>query len=110
MKALAAIIFCLATAADAAEPNAEYGGFLFQQYCTACHGLEARGNGTMHSILAVPAPDLTRLSAENDGVFPLFRVLRQMDGRDPLLAHGGEMPLYGHLFDFPDVLLVLPLP
>ncbi|WJY20678.1 hypothetical protein QTA57_12670 [Fontisubflavum oceani] len=41
----------------------------------------------------------------DDGAFPTFRVTQQIDGRDPLLAHGGDMPLFGGFFegDGPDV-------
>ena len=56
----------------------------------------------MEEILTVKPADLTQLSASNGGIFPTFRVVRQIDGRDPLLAHGGAMPLFGEVFDFPD--------
>ncbi len=86
----------------AAEPDPEFGAQLFQDICAACHGAEAKGGGPMSKLLTVEPPDLTKLAAENGGEFPTFRVVRQIDGRDPLLAHGGEMPLFGQLFDFPD--------
>lgn len=60
------------------------------------------GDGPMAKVLNVSPPDLTLLAELNGGTFPMFRVVRQIDGRDPLLAHGGDMPLFGHLFDFPD--------
>ena len=53
----------------------------------------------MAEILAIPTPDLTRLAAENNGVFPLEAIARQIDGRDALLAHGGEMPIFGPFLD-----------
>lgn len=84
-----------------AHPDA--GARLFVSYCAACHGMEARGDGQMAPILTVLPPDLTQLAATNGGVFPTFRVVRQIDGRDPLLAHGGVMPLYGDFFMGDDV-------
>lgn len=33
------------------------------------------------------------------GVFPLDRVIRRIDGRDPLVSHGSEMPVYGDFFN-----------
>ena len=102
MKALALIALLLPLQALAAEPDPVTGAGMFAQFCAPCHGNEARGDGPMAKVLTVPAPDLTALSASNDGVFPVFRVVRQIDGRDPLLAHGGEMPLFGELFSFPD--------
>lgn len=78
------------------------GAGLYFSYCAACHGLEARGDGEMADILTILPPDLTRLSAENEGVFPMAGVVRQIDGRDPLLAHGGVMPLFGDFFEGED--------
>jgi len=79
------------------------GAGLYFSYCAACHGLEARGDGEMADILTVLPADLTRLSQANDGVFPVTDVVRQIDGRDPLLAHGGVMPLFGDFFQGDDV-------
>jgi mono/diheme cytochrome c family protein len=92
----------LGGAAWAAEPDANAGEWYFARYCGACHGMNAEGDGPMQEILTVRAPDLTQLSADNDGVFPVARVVAQIDGRDPMLAHGGEMPLFGDLFSFND--------
>lgn len=49
----------------------------------------------MAEMLAIETPDLTKLSARNGGSFPTEIVARQIDGRAPLLAHGGEMPIFG---------------
>lgn len=86
--------------ADAGDPVA--GREVFRGYCAVCHGMEATGDGPMADVLTAKPADLTSLAASNGGVFPVLRVVRQIDGRDPMLAHGGEMPLYGDLFDFPD--------
>ncbi len=79
------------------------GAGLYFSYCAACHGLEARGDGEMAGILTILPSDLTRLSEANDGAFPITDVVRQIDGRDPLMAHGGVMPLYGDFFEGDDV-------
>ncbi len=75
-----------------------FGGDLYASYCAACHGAEGRGDGPMAPVLMVAPADLTQLSASNGGVFPVVRVVQQIDGRDPMLAHGGEMPLFGDFF------------
>lgn len=105
MKRLALTLCLLASPALAAEPDAETGHGVFNALCVVCHGAEARGDGPMAQILTVMPADLTQLSASNGGVFPTFRVVRQIDGRDPLLAHGGEMPLFGEMFDVQDAAL-----
>ena len=49
----------------------------------------------MAEMLAIETPDLTELSKRNGGEFPTEAVARQIDGRTPVLAHGGEMPIFG---------------
>ena len=92
-------ILATAGAAFAQEPSVEDGRDLFLNHCARCHGTDATGTGPMAEILAIATPDLTRLAARNDGVFPLEAVARQIDGRDPVLAHGGEMPAFGPFLD-----------
>ncbi len=86
-------LLCLASAAFAQD--ADRGARTFRDHCATCHGLEATGDGPMSSILVVAPPDLTGLAAAEGGVFPLERVVRKIDGRDPIMAHGGPMPVFG---------------
>lgn len=91
-----ALAVALPTAAQA-EGSEEAGRAQFALNCATCHGLSARGNGPMAEILAISPPDLTGLS---DGpVFPLADVVRRIDGRDMLLAHGGPMPIFGYILE-----------
>lgn len=89
----------LAAPAAAQEPDVEAGRDLYMAQCWQCHGQDASGTGPMAEMLAITTPDLTRLSIRNGGEFPLEAVARQIDGRDRLLAHGGEMPIYGPFLD-----------
>lgn len=86
-------------AAPALAEDAEKGRETYWRYCSSCHGEDGDGTGPMRAVLTVQPKDLTVLSAENDGVFPLTRVIRRIDGRDPLVSHGSEMPVYGNFFD-----------
>jgi len=86
----------------AAAQDVEFGGLLFESFCSSCHGGDAKGQGQLAAFLAIHPPDLTRLAVENGGVFPVSRVVRQIDGRDPTLVHGGVMPFFGEYFDLPD--------
>jgi mono/diheme cytochrome c family protein len=86
------------TAVPALAGDAERGRETYWRYCSSCHGKEAEGHGPMRPVLMVPPADLTVLAGENGGVFPLARVIRRIDGRDPLMAHGSEMPVYGDFF------------
>ena len=83
--------------------NVVEGGGIFAAYCATCHGDAGRGDGRMGAVLTVLPPDLTGLAAANGGVFPVARVVAQIDGRNPLLAHGGTMPLFGDFFEGDDV-------
>ena len=83
----------------AADGDAATGAALYDRYCAACHGAQADGMGPMRAVLTVQPTDLTALAAANDGVFPMERVVKRIDGRDPLVAHGSQMPVYGDFFD-----------
>ena len=63
----------------------------------------------MAEIFAIEIPDLTSLALGNHGMFPAEAVARQIDGRAPVLAHGGEMPVFGPFFDS-DQSIALRLP
>ncbi len=95
------ILGLLATPAGAQETGHE----IYARYCVACHGTDGTGNGPMRRVLTLDPPDLTRLAAGNGGVFPRKRVIWRIDGRDPLLAHGNEMPVYGDLFAGRDLVI-----
>jgi len=74
----------------------------FLQYCSSCHGFDARGNGPVTPALRVPPPDLTRIAARRGGQFPLAELARLVDGREPIEAHGSrEMPVWGASFAEP---------
>lgn len=90
------LVFVFAPRGAAAEGRAAY-----LDHCAVCHGVDAEGDGPMASVLSVPPPDLTVLAAQNDGDFPIGVVLRHVDGREEVLAHGDPMPLFGMLLDGP---------
>ncbi len=72
------------------------------------HGPDACGTGPMAQMLAIKTPDLTGLQTRSDGVFPTFFVVVRIDGRNPLMAHGGEMPVFGEVFEAEDATLKTP--
>ena len=97
------LIMALGLAAPATAQDAAQGEALFGFYCATCHGNSATGNGPMSPSLVVAPVNLTRLAAENGGVFPTSRVIMRIDGRDPLISHGSMMPVYGDFFAGSDV-------
>ncbi len=97
-----ALVLAVAALPAWAEPDLAAGRQVYFTHCAGCHGAEARGDGALAELLTRPPADLTRLSRDNGGTFPVFRVVRQIDGCDPMLWHGGEMPTFGNLYAFPN--------
>ena len=93
----------LAGSAAAQEPGTEEqmvaGSSVYATYCTVCHGPGAKGDGPLANSLRFRPPDLTLLAKKNGGTFPKDRVLRTVDGRNPVKGHGGpDMPVWGDAF------------
>ncbi len=83
--------------------QAARGKVTYRVYCANCHGSDAKGTGSLASILKVAPTDLTQLAKKNDGRFDTEAVKRRIDGRDPMVAHGsGEMPVWGVSFQNPE--------
>ena len=78
------------------------GAQLFRIHCASCHGEDAKGAGPISAQLRNAAPDLTRFSARNGGMFPAERVRQMIEGRGPA-AHGDRsMPVWGDVFSRQD--------
>jgi mono/diheme cytochrome c family protein len=77
-----------------------HGETVYRVYCAVCHGDSGRGNGPMSTILKVPVPDLTALTARNSGTFPQQRVQKQLEADDSgTPGHGTRsMPIFGPAF------------
>jgi hypothetical protein len=91
--ALAALL-----AGPVAAQDVERGARLFQENCAVCHGAAARGDGPMAEVLVIAPPDLTMIAARYGGQFPRIGVAWMIDGRDTILSHGGDMPIFGRIF------------
>ncbi|MEM8580283.1 MAG: cytochrome c [Pseudomonadota bacterium] len=95
----AACVPILLAAAPCFAQDINAGRQVFRDYCVTCHGMEGRGDGPMTQVLTIQPPDITRLTQNNSGVFPTSRVVAQVDGRVPVLGHGGPMPIFGPVFE-----------
>lgn len=79
----------------------ELGRADFLNYCAACHGVGAKGDGTVAEYLTLTAPDLTQLRKMNAGSFPRERIQNVIDGRAEVKIHGArDMPVWGVWFKF----------
>lgn len=67
--------------------------------CAACHGVDGRGDGPIAELLTIDVPALTKLSAANEGAFPMLKVIHAIDGRQSIRGHGNPMPVWGQQFE-----------
>ena len=71
----------------------------FRRYCSACHGVEGRGDGPAAPALRPLPADLTRIAQRRGGRFPVAEIAAYIDGRTVVSAHGSrEMPIWGERF------------
>ena len=75
------------------------GAYAFRMHCAGCHGAEGKGDGPLADSLRFHPADLTLIARRHGGSFPTEKVVRIIDGRDPLKGHGGpDMPVWGDAF------------
>ena len=102
MKLTAAFLFVVAggllASSGSYAQDTEVGATLFAQSCSACHGAKGLGDGDMANVTTIKAPNLTLLSKNNDGVFPMLNVIHVIDGRTGQRGHGSVMPVWGQIF------------
>jgi mono/diheme cytochrome c family protein len=100
---IAAAVLLLAAAPTRAEvPEkvdalaAGRGEIVFSRFCATCHGTQGDGKGPLSGELRTSVPDLRLLAARNSGNFPFEKVLKSIDGRQRIGAHGpSDMPAWG---------------
>ena len=94
------LVSCSPTAfGGQASTSAPSGSALYINYCGSCHGPQAKGNGPMAAALKKMPADLTTIAKRNGGKFPPDIVFRTIDGRNPVMGHGGQdMPVWGNAF------------
>lgn len=97
--AFAALLLAGAAPAVAGEGLTSQGAALYGRYCSACHGSDGRGTGIVSGLMKPKPADLTKLAAKAGGEFPFYEVLRVIDGRETVRAHGDpDMPVWGEVF------------
>jgi len=91
----AAVVF--SSGAAIGQARADLGKAEYYSNCAVCHGLSGKGEGSFGEVLKATMPDLTMIAKRNGGVFPLDRLMMNIDGRATPRAHGtSEMPIWGN--------------
>jgi len=101
---LAIAASCAAGAAAAADDmQVKVGKDLYMKYCATCHGPSGNGTDGMASRLFTNQPaNLTLLSKENGGKFPMNELMNIVKGDQKIAAHGSrEMPVWGEILGRP---------
>ena len=75
------------------------GDQLYQNLCAACHNSDGSGSGMASVALGAYALDLTKLAANNGGVFPRTEIERLIANSDIRITHAGSpMPVWEDQF------------
>ena len=78
-------------------PEASDGRALYMEYCSACHGENAKGDGPMARAMTTAPNDLTLISLRHGDSFPRAKVLSTIDGYARSDLDGPGMPEFGEL-------------
>jgi len=74
---------------------------IYKEYCAACHGADARGNGPVARSLRKRPSDLTALAKRHGGTFPEEYVSNVLRFGLGFSTHGSsEMPVWGPIFQY----------
>src|SRR3970282_2615484 len=77
----------------------DQGQKLYLQYCSSCHGIDGRGNGTVTPYLKLKVPDLSLLKKNHKGIYPFNDVMTAIDGSRAVRGPGDrQMPGGGEVF------------
>jgi len=75
------------------------GKHIYMEYCAACHGTSATGDGPAAAMMKTAPPDLTTLAKRHGGKFPYEYVVDVLIFGTRIQSHGSsDMPIWGPIF------------
>ena len=81
------------------EATANPGKKTYMEYCSSCHGMDARGTGPAGQALRTQPADLTTLAVRHGGQFPYEYVSDVLRFGKKFSSHGSsDMPIWGPIF------------
>ena len=96
---MSVVLATISTATFGEEEGIHFGKQEYLRSCASCHGVGGKGDGPVAKSLSRPPADLTKLTENNKGVFPVSRVYDVIDGRVQVAIHGTrEMPVWGEIY------------
>lgn len=85
----------------AAAQETTLGEVEYLNSCAKCHGASGAGDGVLAGYLTAEVPGLTRLQADNGGVFPVSRMYEVIKNSVSVEGHGSsEMPAWGMRYKY----------
>jgi hypothetical protein len=97
--AAACMLLALACNGAAAAESRTPEKAAYLRYCSACHGEGGKGDGVVSGFMRPKPTDLTQAAKANHGEFPYGRMIRVVDGRETIRAHGDpDMPVWADVF------------
>lgn len=104
LRFTATVLLVLTGHAHATDYAAMSGKPLYERFCAACHGVTGKGDGPVSASFAVEVPDLTLIARRAGGEYPRDRIVRIIDGRHVIGAHGSRtMPVWGEDFSYLEI-------
>ena len=97
-RALVILTACCTWTSSAwsADYVAMSGQDLYRRFCASCHGVDGHGDGPVAASLRAEVPDLTQTARRLQGTEGRDRLIRIIDGRYIIGAHGTRvMPVWG---------------
>lgn len=82
-----------------APTTANTGRAIYVDKCSVCHGVSGKGDGELTSEPGTKPPDLTRIAARRDGIWPMLDVMNIIDGYSTRYLPGTEMPIYDEFLE-----------
>lgn len=99
ISVLSGLLFAATSGLVGAAERVDVGREEYRENCLNCHGEAGDGNGPYAHLLNKSASDLTKLTRNNQGVFPFARVYEVIDGREVVKGHGErDMPIWGNAY------------
>lgn len=93
------VAFITATSEATQAQDIDLGKSEFRASCATCHGPDGKGNGPFAEYLKVTPADLTVLSRNNGGAFPVNEVYDAIYGIKTIVTHGTrDMPIWGYRY------------